>query len=210
MKTNIIGLVGLSLVAAAGSFAYLQEHKQLEVMRRDMRALRAEMQEAQPAQTVVVERTSVVPAVAQHMDDEKPSGERNATAPAGHEAKAPPADFDLAVKTAVEAGFASETRDQAWSATARLRLSEAVTRLLPEGSGVRDIDCRSTLCRIELSHSDPNAERGFMEKAIHDPEGGFGNGPGYVSRSEPAADGTFVEVIYLAREGATLPSAELY
>ena len=68
-----------------------------------------------------------------------------------------------------------------------------------------DIDCRSTLCRLEVAHDDPQAEAYFQ-----------GLFSGLISNSlvqsalihTDQSDGWNSTVIYLTREGYELPEEE--
>ena len=53
----------------------------------------------------------------------------------------------------LDEAFARETRDPSWSATAHDAARAAVANHLPSGSWIRDLDCRGTLCRIQIGHA---------------------------------------------------------
>jgi hypothetical protein len=56
--------------------------------------------------------------------------------------------------------FADETRDASWREAAEL--APKLTAILPAGSRLRALDCRTSLCRVETSHLDMERYREFL------------------------------------------------
>ena len=143
-----------------------------------------------------------------------PPGDETARAPA------PPADTPeevAAVKhakwveaaeahqTAVEAGFAAENVDRAWAAEVRQDLREHVAALLPPSSSLGDVDCRSSMCRMEMVLPDVAAERRFSQRAFLSSESRIWDGAVFVMPGQANPDGTLGVVWYLGRKGTRLP-----
>jgi hypothetical protein len=134
-------------------------------------------------------------------------------------APAPPADTEesAAVKhakwvedtqahqTAVEAGFAAEKVDRAWAAEVQRDLRDHVAALLPPSSSLRDVDCRSSMCRMEMVLPDVAAERGFSKRAFVSSESRIWDGAVLVMPGQANPDGTLGVVWYLGRKGTRLP-----
>jgi hypothetical protein len=62
--------------------------------------------------------------------------------------------------------FRSEPIDGEWSATGVREVRSAMARELPAGSQLLNIECRSTLCRIEASHRDLDGYRKFADSSF--------------------------------------------
>ncbi|HEY0987512.1 MAG TPA: hypothetical protein VGD80_10695, partial [Kofleriaceae bacterium] len=113
-------------------------------------------------------------------------------------------------QAAVEQAFADQARDESWAARVRTSLGErldAVSRSL--GSSLRDIECRSTMCRVEMQYRDGDASRQFVARAFTAPEDRAWNGPVLYMPARMGSDGSLVVVMYLAREGTALVKQEL-
>lgn len=61
--------------------------------------------------------------------------------------------------TALDDHFSTEVVDPTW--TARADLTGKLAEILPTGSRVRSLDCRSTMCRLETAHADDRRYREF-------------------------------------------------
>jgi hypothetical protein len=93
---------------------------------------------------------------------------------------------------------ATETRDAAWASTSEQQLREAMGE-----TSIRNLSCRSTLCRIELVHKNEQARYGLLQAlparlaahfaAVH-------------VAPETTQDGETVTVCYVFRKGTQLPA----
>jgi hypothetical protein len=128
-----------------------------------------------------------------------------ATAPVAKPAASPIESY-APVHDAMEAAFVSEPTDASWSRDARRTMENGVAAHLPEGSRITSVDCRSTLCRVEMTHDNYRRAKEFANGAFASPEGRPWNGAytsGPVAKDERTGQITFVA--YLTREGAELP-----
>jgi len=110
----------------------------------------------------------------------------------------------------MEAAFVGEVADPSWARDAHKTVATAFTNELPDGSRIKSIDCRSTLCRIETIHDNHERATEFIGRVVADPakrpwNGSFAAGP----IAENPAGGLVTLVTYLMREGAELPHEEI-
>jgi len=110
-----------------------------------------------------------------------------------------------ASQAAVEAAFAAEPVNDAWAASTRLALQDRLASLArPLASSLREIDCRASICRVEVVHRNADTSRQFADEAFTDPEAQAWNGPAFLLPPQPAPDGRLAVVMYLGREGTSL------
>ncbi|HEY0254082.1 MAG TPA: hypothetical protein VGC41_21285 [Kofleriaceae bacterium] len=124
-------------------------------------------------------------------------------APAIAEAKpTDPGDFSIAQqRTRLEDRFASEKRDPAWANTAQQELHTDLGRFATREVAVRDIQCRASLCRIELALATHDAAPAFMEQWIYQRTWA---GPGVADSDVVGADGQPSVVMFVGKEGQEL------
>ena len=108
-----------------------------------------------------------------------------------------PADFGAQLDDILEQEPAAADANRL---AAELRLS--IVRGLPRGAFVRDLVCRSSLCRAEISYPDLDAYQGFVEEKLAGAEGHIWNGPTFLQLlTEPGASrGDVIALVYLARD----------
>lgn len=111
-----------------------------------------------------------------------------------------------AYNEAVEAEFASQASNPAWASTTRSDLLAKIDGALPAASSVQSVECRSSVCRLEASFPNEDASQALFEKMFTE-QGHFWNGPAAVASTRTNPDGSLTKVLYLAREGASLLSA---
>lgn len=105
----------------------------------------------------------------------------------------------------IEASLEAETVDSNWSGGTSQIIGEVFTGEELAGAALQDIDCRSTLYRVEVQHRDEARLREFQRLL-----------PLKVSQALPRmmmhridnADGSITTYLYLARQGYRLPAAE--
>jgi hypothetical protein len=80
-----------------------------------------------------------------------------------------------------------------------------VRAVLPAGSSLRSVECRSSFCRIETMHAGVDEFRDFVQRAFQD-QTPISTGPAFVSLlEEPRQGEPVIAVAYVAREGSVLP-----
>jgi hypothetical protein len=104
---------------------------------------------------------------------------------------------------AIETTLSSEETDKTWAASASDTIQRAVQEADNGANELLALDCRSTLCRVEVSHQTPMARADFMQR--------FALKVGTVLPTmtiEPVSmeNGHSVSRIYLARTGHELPA----
>lgn len=108
----------------------------------------------------------------------------------------------LARMQAAEAALRQETTDAVWSAQAVDTIRSAMENDGLAGTVLQDIECRATLCRMEVVHANPTMQSVF-ENDVRFEVARFL--PRAMMHSEERFDGTISATIYLAREGQDLP-----
>lgn len=105
----------------------------------------------------------------------------------------------------LDAFLGAQSIDTTWSQDAALAVTEASDSEELAGSIVDGVECRSSLCRVEVSHADAEAAGQFellfpMQVADALPQIRY--------FTEQLGDGRSITVMYLAREGYELPAED--
>jgi len=103
---------------------------------------------------------------------------------------------------AYEAVLRAESVDREWSAAMQTRLQEFFRSDMAVGSSMQHVECRSTMCRIEIASQSKTARETFMQ--------------GVSSMSPPNSQGfahidtdeSLEFVVYITRDNHQLPSLE--
>ena len=99
----------------------------------------------------------------------------------------------------VLSAFADERVDPAWSHEASRSLERLVRGHLPSGSRVQSIECRTTMCEVEVFHANASAHGPFIVD-------GFSGWPGSVFVAAEKEERGSLSVKFIAfREGAEPP-----
>jgi hypothetical protein len=120
------------------------------------------------------------------------------------------------VDRGTEDAFAAEPVDEHWEA--RRQLMEKLPAALPQGSTIMDLDCRTTLCRVETKHVDAARYAQFTqqfdikpgqraEDALWGGSSRFVSAPDDIDEEAQESD-QVIGVAFLARPGSELPSGE--
>ncbi|NMO13436.1 hypothetical protein HPC49_08745 [Pyxidicoccus fallax] len=156
---------------------------------------------ARAAQAAVGPRVETSPAPERGAGAVEPAG---AGSPSAEGADAvPPEPTPEEVVARLDARFFGEEVDAAWSRDALPR-AERLGVLLPRGARVVSLECRSSMCRLEMSHPSLESFQGFVREALL----GTGNpwdGAFMASlKGNPALPGGVQAVAWLARAGVEL------
>jgi hypothetical protein len=100
-----------------------------------------------------------------------------------------------------EAFHAGQSKDPAWSASTSRAIVETLHEVNMEGSTADAVDCRTTVCRLDIGHADQAAQAYFLQ---HIPVQPPFDTSGFYHRVE-TEDGASRTVLYLARNGFELP-----
>lgn len=121
-------------------------------------------------------------------------------APALEPAPSEPAE----VRVVWDGVVVSQPRDRAWADGMEDSLRTALAERSFLGSTVERVDCRSTLCRLEIDHADASSAEAFPMLVMASPALAAGGSVHRVTGD----DGVERSVLYALREGFTLPSVE--
>lgn len=124
-------------------------------------------------------------------------------------APAPPKPLETAdLADAVEVEFRSQPDDASWSVGAREKLTDSLRPLAGDGARLRSVECRTSFCRVEMTHESTAAYDSFAHHMM-DPSQRSWTGAVFSTRvGTPNDDGSSVTVTYLARDGYELPRPE--
>jgi hypothetical protein len=102
----------------------------------------------------------------------------------------------------LEANLRAETIDNGWSIDARNVIQQALTNTELKDTSVQGIECRATLCRLEVAHQDVSQrvefEHHFGFKVYH-------LLPSLIMHTEENDDGSSRTLVYLFRAGQAVP-----
>jgi hypothetical protein len=101
----------------------------------------------------------------------------------------------------LEDRFAAETRDAAWATTAQQELHADLGRFATRDVGIRDVQCRASLCRIELALATRDSASAFMESWLRQRTW---TGPGVADSDVVGADGQPRMVMFVGKDGQEL------
>jgi hypothetical protein len=101
--------------------------------------------------------------------------------------------------------FDAEPVDTSWARATQRELTGKLRELVGGSSSVQAVDCKNTLCRVELNNDNDKAGQDFLRTFLRSHAWG---GNGMAIRGEPDSKGRVALTMYLAREGAALPEAE--
>ncbi|WP_375759795.1 hypothetical protein [Corallococcus exercitus] len=103
----------------------------------------------------------------------------------------------------MDARFFGEGVDTAWSPAATRR-AERLGAVLPQGARIVSLECRSSMCRLQMSHPSQDAFRKFLREGLMDDAEAW-DGPFMAALTgTPGRSGEVEAVAYLAREGVDL------
>jgi hypothetical protein len=215
MKTRRAWLIAMAMaiVAVIAVNEHLSQRDQLATLRQQVVSLRGQQERVaaragQPpwltatrAPLRVERAASAAPAA-----PGEPAGELPA-APEGREGdpKATQAATHAVTQAAIERRFAAESVDEAWAAPVRRALADRLAvAARASASTVGNVECRASVCRVEVVHRDAEASHRFADVPLAAPGEPSAFDSVFVTPPEPAPQGGFAVTMYLARDGAAL------
>jgi len=105
----------------------------------------------------------------------------------------------------VEAKFTEEARNGAASSRGEAALRHGVESFIADSSAIESIECRTTLCRMQLSHASVKTSNRLIEQLFIGPEASIHGAQFFASDVEPTGDGRVRVAIMVPR--AALPDA---
>lgn len=114
------------------------------------------------------------------------------------------------VRDRLEAYFHEDTAGSSWSHDAAQTIEQRLPAILPLGSMMRSVECRTRFCRIETAHAGLDQFIQFTDSAFKMPDTKLWNG-GYFATvlAEPIPGETVVAIAYLARDGQELITPDI-
>lgn len=104
----------------------------------------------------------------------------------------------------VDSAFEAEMIDASWSRKAVDQVREALDRGLDPSLEILELDCRSTLCRIEIAHAESYGHSKWQVALIGSPTARFED---LWSIEGSNTDESKLSIVYAARRGHTLPGS---
>jgi len=101
-----------------------------------------------------------------------------------------------------QAVFDAEAMDANWAQVTRNDLTAKLGTIKTPGAAIKDISCRSTLCRVGLRYESHDKGEAYLKAMIR---ANVFQGTGMATRGEPNAKGEQDVTLYFAREGSPLP-----
>lgn len=101
----------------------------------------------------------------------------------------------------LEDRFAAERSDPAWATTAQQELHADLGRFATREVGVRDVQCRASMCRIELALANRDAASTFMESWLR---ARTWTGAGVADNEVVGSDGQPRLVLFVGKDGIEL------
>ncbi|WP_437677062.1 hypothetical protein [Sorangium sp. So ce131] len=102
----------------------------------------------------------------------------------------------------VEALYSGEAVDRSWAASAEQRLDEGLRRYFGEGSRMVSVDCRTSLCKVNVFHQGLSEQTAFVEKAFRAND--YWPGARMAWR-QAHPDGSVTSELYFVKDGEPLP-----
>lgn len=127
----------------------------------------------------------------------------------GDEQEAPPALEVEEVRDRLDVFFREERTDASWGHQARQRIQQRIDTVLPENSFLLEVDCHSSMCRIETMHASLDDYQQFVRASFMSPETKLWNGGFFASIKGEPENGEVITVAYLARDGQDLPALDV-
>ncbi|NBD07690.1 hypothetical protein [Corallococcus silvisoli] len=129
---------------------------------------------------------------------EAPATEAGDEVPPPPPLRPPPPSFEQS-RTRVLSAFAEEPVDGDWSARAARTLDDAFREHLPATSRVKSLECRATLCRVELVHRAAADHGAFLMSGLRTWRGSV-----FIAREAQEGD-DYVVTLLASKEGTNPP-----
>lgn len=98
--------------------------------------------------------------------------------------------------------FEDQAYDPTWAAASTRQLNAALSTINAPGLKLTGVECRSSLCKVELRASDKQTANASIRTVVH---GMKWPGSGMAINGDPDARGELSVTLYLARRGSPLP-----
>jgi hypothetical protein len=197
-------VIGLALIAA--SAYWWSEHRdrgEVDELRGSVQALRRAVDATDRDVALTAARTARAPRpAAEAPASPPPSTEEPATAATSGPPARPPTIDAPTLRAHLDTRFERQFADAGWSATARVQLEQRLASLMPPQSTLKSVECKETMCRIEMVYGDLAQYQAFMRQLT--PDALPWNGTLFSSRVGDASERPATIVAFLSREGQEL------
>jgi hypothetical protein len=180
MKTPIV-LGSTCIMLAIGAVSYLRETNTRQEL-EDLKATVAEISKASsssctcpssPSTNIIADLHALAGATAARENE----AEAAPAKPSSPEPANSLAETREEAQELYRSAHAREAKDPTWSRESESRLNSLAQALFPEGSRLLSIDCRTTMCMMEIAHASEAAAKvqgldGWMTKLLRDWGGG--------------------------------------
>jgi len=97
--------------------------------------------------------------------------------------------------------YGKEAKDPAWGPEAARKLNEIVRQTLPDSSRLVSIECRTTMCLVEVRHKDEETSQSWLRTGFHDWPGAI-----FVARGDEE-EGAFMQTLIPIKPDTVPPYA---
>jgi hypothetical protein len=155
-----------------------------------------------------VARAAVAPLRTRPVDSESPATreaqmpDQGSSSAPGEPAKQPVID-PATLRAHIASRFDRQAEDPAWSAAARGLVETKLARAMPPSSVLKSVECRETMCRIDMVYDDLAQYHEFISRMR--PDALPWNGTFFSTPLGDLSDGPITFVAFLSREGKELP-----
>lgn len=111
--------------------------------------------------------------------------------------------YTVALQNALESRFFDENLDPHWAKATQDSISRGLLDQSFSGNQLSEVQCQSSLCRMEIRSASHQAQERLMEGYVS--LEAFANNYVFSKRNDQP-DGSSVTTVYLMREGSTMPS----
>jgi len=216
----LVGTIVATAILARSTYANIQLHilaqqEQLKQVKSDLESLR---EHETTGKVVVLGAQLTEPAAANVAPTPRPAGMLRASAGESSSSanRQDTRPEDLAelnaremknIHDTMESQFGQENTDPKWSRSADSEIRTKVNSRLPKESRFTSLECRTSMCRLEISHRDAQTYREFVNKTLSAADFQW-PGPMNFAILRTLPSGEVDAVAYLVRPGYSQPTFE--
>jgi len=189
-------LTGVAFTAFGGTRATPVEKQQSAREAQDPEARQSPIEQTEPSpiRAAVVAPTPVTSTNSGTETDSPPRANPHVAAPE------PPEEERLAF---ANSAFEAESVDRAWASGSRQQIEQQTAAVRDPNAHVRQVDCRSTLCRVEIDVSGGGrTAEAYLRRLIR---GNLLGGMAMATRTPADATGRVALTVFMAKPGTELP-----
>jgi hypothetical protein len=215
---KLIWFLALTVLAGGGVLLWksqVEEAGALEDARREIERVRIEMKDMESRQATRLvlnaQQARQPDGTAPGPGDGAPAeqGESDLQAASTEEAEDARQDAytEEKIALALDSRFGAEAVDPAWADGAVREATRAISADLPEGTTLKNVECRKSMCRVDTVHADASAFRSFVSDALLSHDRQLWNG-GMTSSLRETTDSGVTAVTYIAKDGEAIPAID--